>query len=272
MANNYPQPPSLVEIANESGQMTFADGKITGTRVAEVNFDEAAAAVRYFLGAIVIASGGQEIIYPGDPWPGFPTLIATSVALKPMGKTENAVDWSSEIIPHARARLTIQYSTPTWGESSGGSGGPEGEPYIVEDVDYSCEVLSVPVKVTDGSNTKEIKRHFRIPTITYTITIPKMRSPDWSLIRNLSGKVNSVEVFGGAAGTVLFDGPKLGREFMPDGANAWKATYKFIYNEKGWNKQLHPDTLTWVDLAALSGSNKMYTEADLRQLWNKYQF
>lgn len=271
MAGNYPEPSTLVEIAHESGLMNFGEGRIRGTRVAEVSWAQLYDAVKFFLGAIVIANNGQEIVYPGDPWPGVPNLLASSVAVKPMGKTGNAVSWSSGVMPYERARLTIDYNTPNWGSSTGGSGSPENEPYLIQNLDYSCEVLSVPVKLTDGSNTKELKRHFRIPTITYTVEIPKFRNPNFTLIGDLSGKVNTVAVFGGAAGTVLFDGPKLNREVHLIGEYAWKATYKFIYNKFGWNKQIHPDTLAWVDIAALSGSNKMYETADLRQLWQNIQ-
>lgn len=265
MANNYPQPSSLCEIAHESGHMTFGEGRISGVRVAEVDWAQMIDAVKYFLGAIVLAPDGVEIVYPGDEWPGVANLLAASVTVKPMGKTGNS-EWSS-IIPATRARLTINYETSAWGSQTGGSTSPENEPYLIESVDYSCEILSVPVKLTDGSNAKEVKRHFRIPTITYVVEIPKIRKPNFSTIADLSGKVNSTTVFGGAAGTVLFDGPKLNREIHQTGDYAWKAVYKFVYNKHGWNNQPHPDTLAWVPHTAVASANVMYESADLTQLW-----
>lgn len=269
MAGNYPKPSSLIEIAGESGRMNFSQGRITGTRVAEVDWSQLQDAVKYLLGAIVIATGGEEIIYPGDVWPGFPNLVASAVDVKGMGKTSNS-EWET-IIPHTRARLEVQYTTPQYNSESGGSNGPQADPYIIESLDYACEVLSIPVKLDDGGNTKEVKRHFRIPTIIYNLELPTIKNPNWSLIRDLSGQINSVAVFGGAVGTVLFDGPKLSREVMTDGTYSWKAIYKFIYNKFGWNKQIHPETLEWVSVAALSGGNLPYESGDLRQLWQNIQ-
>lgn len=270
MASQYARPASLVEVGGETGRLNFGEGRISGVRVGEVIYSELFDAVRHLLGAIVIASGGEEIIYPGDEWPGIPNLVASSVSVEPRGKSGETDDWGT-VLPHARARLTVNYSTPNWGSNTGGSGGPEDEPFMIEDVDYSCETLSVPVKLTDGSNTKETKRHFRIPTITYTVEIPKLRNPNWALINSLNGKVNTQTVFGGPAGTVLFDGPKIGREVHLVGEYAWKAKYKFIYNRFGWNKQIHPDTLTWVDVTAVASANKLYETADLRDLWKNIQ-
>lgn len=269
MAGQYPMPSSLVEVTHQA-RLTFGDGRISGTRVGEVAYEHLYSAIKYLLGAVVIASNGAEIIYPGHLWPGIPNLIASSVNVEFMGTTDSAADWDT-ITPHTRARLTVSYSTPNWGSQTGGSSSPENSDLLVEDVDYSCETLSVPVKLTDGSNAKETKRHFRIPTITYTVEIPKMRNPDWALINSLNGKVNTKTVFGGAPGTVLFDGPKVNREIHLVGEYAWKAKFKFIYNRFGWNKQIHPDTLNWVDVTAVASANKLYETADLTDLWKNVQ-
>jgi hypothetical protein len=269
MASNYPQPASLCEIAGESGKLVFGEGKVTGTRVAEVSWAEMLDAVKYFLGAVVIAPDGVEIIYSGDAWPGIPNLTAQSVDVEPRGKTGNS-EWSEAIIPATRARLRIAYDTSRGGLQTGGSnGGPEDEVYLVESVDYSCEVLTIPVKVVDSGKEREAKRHFRIPTITYIAELPKVLRPSWSTIQDLSGKINSVAVFGGAVGTVLFDGPKLNRTIDQSGNFSWHAVYKFVYNKFGWNNQLHPDTLEWVAATAVSGANTIYESADLSALWNK---
>lgn len=261
----YPKPTSLTEIADGTGILEFGNQGISGTRVAEVEYAQLMDAVKFLLGSIVVATGGQEIVYTGDPWPGIPNLQAQRVSVKPMGKSGNS-EWETNL-PWTRARLTVQYNTPTWGAQTGSNSQPENAPYMIQDVDYSCEIFTIPIKATDGSEVAETKKSFRLPLITYTAEIPRVRFPSFSTIRTTNGKINTTPVFGGAAGTVLFDGPKLKNQLTTSGDYAWNVVFKFIYNEHGWNNILHPKTLTWVPADAISGSNKPYQTADLSALW-----
>lgn len=265
-------PPSLVEIEG-SGELVYAPDGLSGRRKARVKTTELNSALAFLLGAINLTTS-TEIVYTPQPWPGIPGLLVDSIRTSPWGKSSNS-SWSSAVIPHAFTKLEIEYKTLQFQKLTDDKEKPQNEDYLMQEVNYSCDTVIIPVKVTDTNNsaqtsTREVKHYIRLPRIEYVVTIPKVKYPRFSIIAELNGKVNSKAVFGGAPETVLFDGPKLNNTISSLNDPAWKFQMSFIYNPKGWNKTLHPETLNWVNASALDGgTRKPYETADLTRLWTR---
>lgn len=271
----YNAPASLVEIEG-SGDVEITPEGLRGTRKAVVNYADLNSALVFLLGGIV-KTDNNEVINTAQPWPGIPQLMVESIRATPAGKTGNS-SWSSGVIPCTYYKLELQYTTAAFQSQNSQDNEketPENEDYLIQEVDYSCDTIVIPVKVTDTNasaqtSTRETKVYVRLPRVEYTATIPKVRSPKFSTILDLNGKINTKVVFGGAIGTVLFDGPKLSNTISSMNDPAWKFAMKFIYNPKGWNKTLHPETLKWVDATALDGgTQKLYESGDLSLLWKR---
>lgn len=290
MPGFFPLPPSLVEM-EDTMKMSFDEEQgITGTRRAEVSTPELAKAIKAMLGTVFINPlTGQQTRYGADQWPGLPRLRAYHVETRPIGRTGNT-PWDYGLFT-SKTELTVQYRISPYGEPDDEDDErehPEDQVFCEQEIDYHCEILTVPVKTTittteitasssssgGGSTTTTTdtvsKKNIRIPTMTYTLTIPKLLKPDYALMNDIQGKVNTVKIFGGAAGTVLFEGPKLSNTVMAFGDKAWKLVLKFIYNRHGWNNTLDPQTLTWVPAVSLDpNATPPYETADLRKLFKQ---
>lgn len=267
-----PKPASLIEVEG-SGVVTIGADGMTGRRIGRCLSTEMAQAVGYIFGAITKTSDNERYT-EAQAYPGFPSLKAMAITCSPWGRTGNS-SWESAVLPSQYQKLEIEYKTVDYQVPGQEKENPENEEYMIQDVNYTCETIIVPVKVTDtnhssATSTRLVSQYIRLPKIEYKVTIPKVKFPKFSIIQELSGKVNTVPVFGGAFGTVLFDGPKLSNTISSLGDPAWKQEMTFIYNRFGWNKTLHPETLKWVSaLSPDGGVNLMYEQADLSRLWRR---
>lgn len=269
MAGNlYPQPSSLVE-KEGSGRLSFAEDSASGTRQAVVDASQLFDAVRFLMGIVYVDSSGNEYRLGADQWPGLP-LRCVSVDVEPHGEMLNA-DWQTGPA-YAKALLNLKYEAPKFKEEEDGENNtdPEDVTFMIQDLDYSCEILTVPmvVGIGDLEDRVEGKRNIRLPMCTYTLTIPKVKLPKWNLFQDYVGTVNEFEIFGGAPETVLFDGPKAGRTVTLLGDKAWQVVLKMVHNKHGWNNTLNPDTLLWEPARdKLTGLVPPYEVNDLRLLF-----
>ncbi len=294
---------SLIIDEIDSPSIQIGQDGMTGTRTARCHWDNWMRVVLDLMGTPVF-SNGSFFLLGRDSFPGIPTMMVDSVSVKGMGATRKST-WASGS-RWTYANLTVQYKVPKDEDEKDENEDPA--TYLVEELDYSVEIIQVPVKVVDkqdvaklqkdadelwaeqaaklpssnpdGSPTaippkpvvngeavaKTIKRNIRIPTITYKTTMPRLfKLPD--KIQGTVGKVNNRKIFGGAPGTVLFDGPSASRESAFFTQRFWKVDYQFIYQPHGWNNILHPDTLKWVPAKGVASDNDPYEYADLRKLY-----
>lgn len=268
MAGNlYPKPSTLEEI--EGTRLKFGLDGISGTRVAKIQGNQLFAALRFLHGASAFTASGTEIWYGADQWPGIPFLRCNSIQVEGFGAVDGVRPWDLGIA-HTSYKLTIEYGVQKFEDSDDKD--PEPIPFCTQSVDYGVEILSIPVKVGPGADPlaarKDVTTNVRLPTITYTLELPKVMKPKWSTYQSLCGKVNSTTVFGAPAETVLFDGPKANRTVALFGDKRWKVVMKFVYNPRGWNKSLNPDTLEWEDaVCKANGNKKRYETGNLRTLF-----
>jgi len=248
---------------------------------------------------VLVIYGNAAYIVGRQNWPGVPALLVDSVTVEGLGKMLNS-SWAYG--PRYKwAKVTVDYKIPEHEDDKNDDGQPA--TYLIESLDYNVEIAVIPVQVVDDVDKKKIeedaaafkeriknlpssnedgspfpippnpaniepkkktvKRHIRIPTVTYTVTIPRAGFLPNEQIQAAVGKVNSKQIFGAAPGTVLFDGPNAERESQFLTARTWKIKYNFIYQPFGWNNILHPDTLKWVPCIAAGSDNPPYESYNL---------
>jgi hypothetical protein len=270
MAGNlFPQPSSLVEIQG-SGKLTFGESSASGTRIAVVDAAQLFPAINFLMGYVYVDLSGKQVRLGADKWPYLPSLACTSVEVEPHGAMGlNGVgDWQNLGPYYEKAKLTVKYETLKYDEEND-SNNPEDITFMTQELDYSCDILTVPMKVGSGASAPTVNRHIRLPLITYTITIPQVVTPPWNLFNSLVGMVNDSTLFGGEPGTVLFDGPKVSRTVTLLGSKAWQVVLKLIYNRHGWNKTLNPNTLVWENAKdKQSGNTPPYESGPLDLLFS----
>jgi len=295
----------IIDEIKGSGPISITQKGITASRIARCRWDDWPQVVSDLMGVLIVF-GNNAMIIGTQTYPGLPALLVDSVEISGMGKMLNSSwGWGPR---YDYAKLDIAYKVPEFQDDKDENGQPA--TYLIESLDYSVEIATVPVKVPDVVNkkkveedagdalerayaaqvansqnpppgatppepanddkekkTKIVKRHIRIPTITYTVTIPKSRILPADQIRLNVGKVNKSSIFGGPRGTVLFDGPNAERESAFLGDRTWRIKYQFIYQPHGWNNMLNPETLKWVPCIAVGADNAPYEFADLKKIF-----
>lgn len=287
----------------EPATITIGQDGMNGTRVARCRWEDWTQTVLDLMGTPVFY-GGAFYLLGRQNYPGIPTMLVDSVTVKGMGATRKST-WGQGG-RWTYGNLTINYKIPKSEDDKDENGDPatylvEELDYNVEIIQVPVKVVDqqdlaklrknaeqlwqeqvrqAPSSNADGSPAplpprpivnpeavmKTVKRNIRIPTITYKTTMPRLPVlPD--KIQSHVGKINNRQIFGGALGTVLFDGPSASRESAFFTQRFWKVDYQFIYQPHGWNNILHPDTLQWVPAKGVASDNDPYEYADLRKLY-----
>ena len=252
--------------------LSFGADEITGTRFGKVSYEDLFSAVDILMGTTLVEGDDAECV-EGDVWPGIPELVVDTIQADALGATITS-DW--ETGPKFDfAELTVGYKTKPFDEG-------EDADLLIQQLDYSVEVLVVPLKISlkgdpegegpdpgfvefgpdggpppKGTNERTVKRHIRLPTITYTMTLPRVRNPNFAALNEKIGKISSDFVLGAPAGQILFDGVNADRT-LTFRKRSWKVALKMIFNRHGWNNSIDPRTLLFRPIVAKFGDQKPY--------------
>jgi len=251
---------TIEEIAEP--KLSYTPEGISGTRVGKIPWVDVEDTVTDLTGGLN-TYGDDAIWSSSKPWPNLSKLKVASVDVEPMGSRSANYSFH-ETIQFTDAKITINYETMPYEEPEDKDDDFD-ETYLIESLDFSVEVLVVPVKVEispgAGGGSRIVKKHIRIPTITYDVELPRVYNPQFALLRSSIGKVNTDGIFGADAETVLFDGPRASREIKYSSKSGWVRTWKlqlrFLYQQFGWNKTLDPVGLEWVDANAAGGGGEV---------------
>lgn len=290
----------IIDELGGSGKLNAGIDGMSGTRIARCLWLNWPATVMDLMGVPVFYAGYLQII-GRQTWPGLPLLQVNSIDVEGMGKMHGS-NWYQGP-SYEFAKLTINYKVNENEDDKDENGNPS--PYLIESLDYGVDIAVVPVVVVDEADKvkleqsskdawknqplsnpdgsprlpvpiapanktprkKTLKRHIRIPTITYKVTIPRYPNLPNEAIQDCLGRVNDKTIFGGVPGTVLFDGPNAERESIFFQQRFWRITYQFMYQPFGWNHQLHPETLQWVPAKGLGSDRDPYENARLQNLF-----
>lgn len=250
---------------------------------------------------------GTFMMVGRQQYPGIPTLSVDSIDVEGKGRNSRSsigAGWNC-----TNALFTVNYAVPKEEDDKDENGDPatylvESLDYAVEivvapvqvvdqqdlaklqknaDQLWAEQVKAAPSSNPDGSPAllppkpianaqaikKTVKRHIRVPSITYKVTIPRLAELPSRPIQKCIGRINKTQIFGGEPGHVLFDGPSAERESAFFTQRFWRVNYQFIYQPFGWNNTLHPDTLLWVPAKAIGADNDPYEARELKQLFPK---
>ncbi len=186
------------------------------------------------------ASGSTLGQIAGAAFPGRPYLRAESIRIQPFGDRiigpDTSQDFSSSPV-YEQAVFTIRYATPTAAQNDDESD-DEGDPvpFLRHRWSVGGEFLSLPASGLEWAAAgdvvpEDINAGVFVPTIEHEITIPRIASPPFSVIRDRIGTVNvaAVSLSTGAIDpeTLLFLGAEIEREVMSNGERAWGVSYRF---------------------------------------------
>lgn len=286
---------AIIDEIEGSGKFKIGQDGMAGTRIARCLWENWPAAIYELMGTPLVY-GGTIVIVGRQHWPGIPILQVDSIDVEGQGRMKKTT-WGQGP-GYKYGKLTINYKTQIDEDDENPDGGEPGT-YLIESLDYSVEIAVIPVLVVDDvdpekaekpaddvyypggvvpkddpdvianaeKRKKTVKRHVRIPTITYQTTLPRVPNLPYEAIRTACGRVNKTQIFGGAPGTVLFDGPQAERESAFFTARFWRVQYKFLYQPFGWNNTLHPDSLKWVPAKGNGSENDPYLGYELKNLF-----
>ena len=295
----------IIDEIQGSGRLSISQNGMTGIRIARCAWNNWPGAVLGLMGTPVWYNGFIAIL-GRESWPGLPGLLVDSVDVEPLGTMINSGWYDGPSYNYAKLTINYKVNEAEDNKDEKGEPGTwliEKLDYSVEvavipvqvvdeadkkklERDAAAELaiyLAAPTSNADGSpapvmpkpipaadrvpKKKTLKRYVRIPTITYTTTMPKVPFLPGGVIQEGIGRINSKPIFGANVGTVLFDGPSAERESIFFTQRFWRIEYKFIYQPFGWNNTLHPDTLKWVAAKAVGADNDPHEYYDLRNLF-----
>ncbi|MBR6437018.1 MAG: hypothetical protein IKS45_10955 [Thermoguttaceae bacterium] len=134
-----------------------------------------------------------------------------------------------------------------------------------------------------GSNAEIVKT---VPLTEHILTWKQVLFPPWTAMRELQGKVNSVEFLDCPPGTLLYEGVgvnKLFRSDLQDGASefCWQLEYRFLQriiyqgaSRYGWNAVYRKETGKWENVLlgksagyVLNSGTPFYESGDFNALF-----
>lgn len=227
------------------------------------------------------------------PFPGVPNLVVDEIAVEPFdggapeGDTVSTLESGTNAYSLAGARVTATYRT-LFDAANAARGDlpavPDGT-LLLYDAELGTEAVSVPARtwhwVAPPDNPPLLADQgpsLLVPTGAFRLTWQRVPLPPWEAIRELRGMVNDATFVGSPAGTVLFLGASVERQFpfAPDGG-FWEIVYTFAERTVtldgggcvGWNYQYKETPVSgehWVAIADDSG-NGPYRAGDFGRLF-----
>lgn len=215
---------------------------------------------------------GQCLFIEPMPYPGYPNLVPTDIRVEPKmpdspeGTFQVGVTLNGPTNDYKSGwKVTVQYSTvyntQPWNINQPTI--PTGT-YLTYSADLGGEMMELPgtkyywcnspgiIPVDENGDPlplkdkegEDIRVPQLIPTGNYTLTWERVLEPPWTTIRQTRGKINNAAFMGAPAGTVMFLGAQIERQYQfTVDAGFWKVQYKFSErsitlnsgSEAGWN-------------------------------------
>ncbi|MCH8047500.1 MAG: hypothetical protein IID44_27715 [Planctomycetes bacterium] len=226
-------------------------------------------------------------------FPEMPNLVVSDLKVEPFdpqnpdGSDVTTITRGTNTYPDAGAKVTATYKTLFDADNQSRAdlpGVPTGT-YLTYTAELGAEYQTIPGRIWNwvgaAGNPQlppDINPGLLIPTGTYRLKWHRVALPPWGTIRALRGKVNNGAFGGAAAGTVLFVGARVSRQFQfSDDDGFWQVEY--LFSEKtvelsggtkvGWNYQYKEKAVSgehWVKVEDDDG-NSPYQEAALSTLF-----
>lgn len=236
--------------------------------------------------------GNQFMFTPPVEFPDLPGVVVTALDVAPMdpenphGAAVGSLTSGTNAYPAAGARVTATYeSLPDPSEPPRGDlpAVPYGT-YLTFRADLGSEFITTPSRgwhwdaAGDPPLPPDVHPGVVIPTGLFRLIWHRVAQPNWTAMRQLRGKVNGGFFVGAAAGTVVFLGARVVREFaFGRGFGFWRVEYLFAERAielaggglAGWNhmyKEQAAGGEHWVRVLNTDGA-ALYAAGDLAALF-----
>jgi len=226
-------------------------------------------------------------------FPGMPNLVVSDLKVEPFdpenpdGSAITTITRGTNTYPDAGAKITATYRTLFDADNQPRENlpsVPDGT-HLTYSAQLGAEYQTVPGRVWNWVGAlgnpqlpPDVNPGVLVPTGTYRLKWHRVALPPWDTIRAMRGKVNNATFGGSPAGTVLFVGARITRQFQfSDEGGFWQIEYSF--SEKtvelnsavkvGWNYQYKEKAVSgehWVEVNDDDG-RAPYQEADLSSLF-----
>jgi hypothetical protein len=255
-------------------------------------WDDWPALVRLLVGHFDLVGASPTFSAPLE-FPGVPNLVVSEIAVEPFdggapdgSEVSNLTSGTNRYLL-AGARVTATYRTLF--DAAGAARGdlpsvPEGT-FLTYEAELGTEVQSLPGRTwhwVDSPDNPPLLADqgpaLLVPSGTFHLTWQRVPLPPWGAIRELRGTVNDAAFVGSPAGTVLFLGATVERQFpfSPSGG-FWEISYTFAERTialdgggtVGWNYQYKETPVSgehWVAIADDS-DNPPYRAGDFSALF-----
>jgi hypothetical protein len=274
-----------------SPTISIGPGGTVARRIFRVAWADWPALVQELLGTYRRV-GGQFQFSPPLTFPDLPGVVVTGLDVaamdpeNPDGAAVGTLRQGTNAYPAAGARVTATYeSLPDPAEPPRGDlpSVPHGT-YLTFRADLGSEFVTLPARgwhwdaPDDPPLPPDVHPGVVIPTGMFRLIWHRVAAPNWSAMRQLRGKVNVAEFVGAAAGTVVFLGARVVREFdFGRGFGFWRVEYLFAERAieltggglAGWNHMYKQEAVGgehWVRVLNAEG-NGLYAAADLLPLF-----
>lgn len=263
----------------------------TALRLFRVAWDDWPAMVRELIGHYELVGSQARFSAPLE-FPGVGNLVVAEISVEPFdpgnpeGSELASLSAGANRYPAAGARIAATYRTlfdSTLAARSDLPAVPAGT-YLTYDGQLSAEFQAVAGRTwhwTAAGNpplAPDQNPALLVPSGSFHLSWLRVALPPWQKIRELRGRVNNATFVGAPAGTVMFLGATVDRQFpfSPSGG-FWSVTYSFAEKAialsgggtAGWNHQYKETPVSgqhWIAIADDSG-NAPYPQADFSQLF-----
>lgn len=264
----------------------------TAVRTFRVAWDDWPAFARLLVGRYRRVGCSHEFV-PPLPFPGDPNLIVSDIDIEPFdaegpdGSDVATLTSGTNRYPAAGAKVTAVYESLFDADNRPRDdlpGVPTGT-YLTYEADLGFEQFSTPSRRWRWNAppdypalAADVEPSLLLPTGDFRLTWHRVAVPPWTAIRNLRGHVNSGTFVGAAAGTVMFLGAKIRREFrFAEGGGFWRIEYQFAERAiplngggvAGWNHYFREQAISgehWLPI--INASNQPpYPNGDLGALF-----
>jgi hypothetical protein len=264
---------------------------MTALRLFRVAWDDWPALVQDLIGYYDRVGSTATFTAPLE-FPGVENLVVSEIAVEPFdpgnpeGTSVASLTQGTNGYPAAGARVAATYRTLFDSATTARSDMPPvpAGTYLTYDAELSAEFQAVPGRTWHWAASgnpplaPDQSPALLVPSGAFHLTWLRVPLPPWQAMRDLRGRVNDASFMGAPAGTVIYLGATVERQFpfSPSGG-FWRVTYSFAERAiplaggatAGWNYQYKESPVSgqhWIAIADDSG-NAPYPAVDFAQLF-----
>ncbi len=278
-----------VEELENSPLLEIVGGEITAQRTFKVPWSERMDAVRALWGSLEIIDDEPVYTAPAH-FPDFPSVLVSELRVEPLDRASplgetSLTDYSSGTNDFAFARIIAKYKTFDNGTDGSHKPTVPNGTILTFSSDLAAEYVTIPGRTwrwnIDGNPavSDDLSPGVLIPCEDIHLSWRRVPLPPWDAIRDLRGLINSDDFLGHAAGTLLFLGARMQRDFQVIDTGLWRIDFHFKAKELrstadstvrlGWNHfyRAQADASEhWLEIQDADG-NPPYASGDFSTLF-----